>query len=76
MILMFMSENKMPEVARLFGKKLGKEFKVKCTTGEIIQCRFSKKGLWYQETDKWNHSWFITDMLIAQLIRGEAVILD
>lgn len=68
--------NKMEIIAALFGKKLGEEFKVKCTTGEIIQCRFSKKGLWYQETEKWNHDWFITDILIAQLIRGEAVIVD
>jgi len=68
--------NKMEAVAHLYGKNLGEEFKIKCPTGKIIQCRFSKKGLWYQETDKWNHDWFITDMLIAQLIRGEATIVD
>jgi hypothetical protein len=71
-----MAENKMSQIAKMYGKKLGEEFKVKCTTGKIIQCRFSKKGLWYQEIDQWNHNWFITDMLIAQLIRGEAVIVD
>lgn len=68
--------NKMEVVAALFCRKLGEEFKIKCPTGRIIRCRFSKKGLWYQETDKWNHDWFITDMLIAKLIRGEAVIVD
>lgn len=69
-------KNKMEQLATLFGKKLGEEFKVKCTTGKLLLCRFSKKGLWYQEAEQWNHDWFITDMLIAQLIRGEAVVVD
>jgi hypothetical protein len=64
-----MAENKMEAVARLFNKKLGEEFKVKLTTGEVILCRFSEKRLWY-----WQHDWFIDDKVLVQLIAGEAVI--
>lgn len=73
-----MAENKMEQVAAMFGKQLGEEFKVKvdCTIEKIILCRFSKKGLCYQEDEKWNYEWFITDMVMAQLICGEAVIVD
>jgi len=71
-------KNKMEAVAAMFGKKLGEEFKVKvnCTIDKIILCRFSKKGLCYQEDEKWNYEWFITDMVMAQLICGEAVIVN
>ena len=46
-----MSENKIEQVAAMFGKKLGEEFKVKvnCTTKKVLLCRFSKRGLCYQE---------------------------
>ena len=71
-------KNKMEQIAKMFGKELGEEFKVKvnCTTEKIILCRFSKKGLCYQEDEKWNYEWFITDMVMAQLICGEAVIIN
>jgi hypothetical protein len=68
---MKMAENKMAEVAKLFGKKLGEEFKVKLTTGEVILCRFSEKRLWY-----WQRDWFISDKVLVQLIVGEAVIVN
>ena len=66
-----MAENKMTEVAALFGKRLGEEFKVKCQAGDVILCRFSEKRLWY-----WQHDWFISDNVLVQLIAGEAVIVD
>ncbi len=65
-----MKENKMAEVAQLFGKELGEEFKVKLTTGEVILCRFSETRLWY-----WWRDWYISDKVLAQLIAGEAVIV-
>lgn len=70
--------NKIEMIAKLFGKEIGEEFKAKvnCTTKKVLLCRFSKKGLCYQEGEKWNYEWFVTDLVMAQLICGEAVILD
>lgn len=68
-----MAENKMAEVAKLFGKKLNEPFKVRYL-GEIITMEFTEDGL--------NHSSLISDCGIIDfdawnvLIIGYAVIVD
>jgi hypothetical protein len=67
------ADNKMAEVAHLFGKKLNEPFKVRYL-GEIITMEFTEDGL--------NHSSLVSDCGIIEfdawnvLITGFAVIVD
>ena len=72
---MKMAENKMAEVAKLFGKKLDEEFKVKILQKrEEYWCRFAYAGL---EVAGWDKVYTKNDVwLLHELITGTAVIVD
>jgi hypothetical protein len=71
------SANRMAEVAKMFGKKMGEEFVIQ--SGSQFRGRFTKEGLEGAEGYEWNEknwtyelgSWLLTDLLT-----GKAVILD
>ena len=63
-----MVENKMAEVAALFGKKLGEEFTVKNQRSIYYHLAFTDKGLTVFGNNK--------DTTLRQLLTGEAVIVD
>ena len=73
------TENKMAEVARLFGKKLGEEFTVSVPQydvyGEIkdtvlVKGRFDSRGFRSEQID------FADCYIFAELLEGGAVIVD
>jgi hypothetical protein len=67
-----MAENKMKQVAELFGKKIGESFKVK-SKGITKSAYFSYDGLWLDPDDGFrniNHPWLIF------LLTGEAEIVE
>ena len=67
-----MAENKMAEVAAMFGKKLGEEFDVRFN-GELKCLKFDEqRGLLYFNGDEWRKNYAYLDWLV----RGEAVIVD
>jgi hypothetical protein len=67
--------NKMAEVAQLFGKELGEEFTVKDKYKTEWHCKFTKRGLMY--LDKTFFDWQESgDYLLQFLLTGEAVIVD
>lgn len=69
-----MNENKMAEVAKLFGKKLGEEFRVRrnyylsCIT---VKAKFIDKGfqVFYEGSDYWQYcSEGLVDLLIGKAV--------
>lgn len=70
-----MAENKMAEVAKLFGKNLGEEFSGKDKYKAVWHCKFTKRGLMY--LDKTFFDWQESgDYLLQFLLTGEVVIVD
>lgn len=65
-----MAENKMAEVAALFGKKLGEKFKVDTRQG-VYNAYFSENGFIVISISA--SYW---DYVLADLLTGEAVIID
>ena len=65
-----MAENKMEQVAALFGKKLGEEFKLRYK-GKIYRAYFHKSGLRVRALYHAFH-----DSVLIELLTGEAVIVD
>lgn len=67
-----MSDNKMEQVAALFGKEIGEEFTA-VIYDAVMQCKFTKNGLKIKMSDGWhttNGGW------LSCLLIGEAVIVD
>jgi hypothetical protein len=70
-----MAENKMEQVAMMFGKKLGEEFSVKDKYKTEWHCKFTKCGLLY--LDKTFFDWQESgDYLLQFLLTGRAVIVN
>lgn len=70
-----MAENKIEQVAAMFGKKLGEEFRVdekNCRKNMI--CKITEKGLFFYHTTY--EAWWQDSGLLSDLITGEAVIVD
>ncbi len=71
-----MTENKMSEVAAMFGKKLDEEFKIKYGDSLAFEAavKFTKKNFRVKHLlqDYW--SW--DNELLADLLTGRAVIVD
>ena len=68
-----MNDNKMAEVAKLFGKHLGEEFTVKYQISKYKWCIvdnlvFTDRGLTYYGKCK--------DAILRQLLTGQAVIVE
>jgi hypothetical protein len=68
-----MAENKMAEVAKLFGKKLGEHFCVDCCNTRFL-LKFTSDGLLVFD-DSWGH-WNGEDGMLEALLTGQAVIVD
>ena len=60
-----MTENKMEQVAALFGKKLGEEFKVRGAFGEY-KAYFDKGGFMVARKDLWCANSSLVDLLTGQ----------
>ena len=70
-----MGKNKMPEVAAIFGKKMGEEFVVKTPYGEL-KCKFINKGVTFFISDGNEWSEFTSRDLLLELITGKAIVKD
>ena len=69
-----MAENRMAEVARLFGKKLGERFTVKIDN-QIYSCSFEEYG--FNSYGAYENPYLSFDAFILQeLLTGMAVIID
>lgn len=72
-----MAENKMAEVAKLFGKELGEEFFVKHPKQtEPFLAQFEHNGTWYICSYDGKAEWHYSETLLVQLLTGQAVIVD
>ena len=70
-----MAENKMEQVAAMFGKALGEEFTVKHNEiydGKRNKAKFTEKGFYVFKRRVWNEDLWI----FFKLLTGEAVIVD
>jgi hypothetical protein len=65
--------NKMSQVAAMFGKKLDEHFCVSCCNTRFL-LKFTSDGLWVFD-DSWGH-WNGEDGMLEALLTGEAVIVD
>ena len=67
-------KNKMAEVAKLFGKKLGEEFKIKYGVGLDYEAvvKFTEKNFRVYHLSYWGWD----NNLLAELLTGKAVIVD
>jgi hypothetical protein len=63
----------MEQVAAMFGKKLGEEFKIKVFTGRVWIAMFTSKGLKHCHND---NAWLMANDYLNDLLTGEAVIVD
>lgn len=69
-------DNKMEEVAAMFGKKLGEEFKIKdLMTEKIYVALFDNYGM-KAYVEGFPHSWKPRRDMVMRLIVCEAVIVD
>ena len=69
-----MTENKMAEVAKLFGKKLGERFTVK-RDNMMFDCRFTKHGL--DTFGVYENPYMSFDtFILEELLTGRTVIVD
>lgn len=70
-----MNENKMAEVAKLFGKKLNEEFKIVTPSGRVRKVKFTTdRGLLYY--DRIENEWCKAYSFLNFLCEGKAVIVD
>ena len=69
-----MNDNKMPQVAALFGKKLGEEFFARIVGNKFeIKCRFVASG--FQQTVI-DGLWHDNDAFLSLFLTGDAKIVD
>ena len=70
-----MAENKMEQVAAMFGKELDEEFRLVMPSGKIKECKFTTdRGLLYY--DRIDREWHKNYAHLDWLLRGSAVIVD
>jgi endo-1,4-beta-D-glucanase Y len=66
-------KNKMEQIAKMFGKELGEEFKIKVFTDRVWIAKFTSEGL--KNCHK-NSEWLMASDYLNDLLTGEAVIID
>ena len=73
-----MNENKMEQVAALFGKRLGEKFKLQDLEGEKKQSIYSFEscGLMWWNSGKSGNSLIFADSVLVDLLAGRGVIVD
>ena len=73
-----MAENKMAQVAALFGKKLGEEFTVQDFSGYRYDMKFTINGFYVVPTDFHDDTpdWGWDNDLLEHMLTGKAVIVD
>ena len=70
-----LSDNKMEQVAALFGKKLDEEFEIVLPKGRLKKCKFTAdRGLLYY--DRISHEWCKNYAHLDWLTRSKAVVVD
>jgi hypothetical protein len=68
-----MAENKMAEVAKMFGKELGEEFKIQSFTGRVWIAKFTLNGLKHCHNAS---EWLRGSDYLKDLLTGEAEIVE
>lgn len=68
-----MAENKMTEVAKMFGKEMNEEFTARLKVGFEINCKFTNEGLKQEIVDG---DWYDNDNFLRRLLIGEAEIVE
>jgi hypothetical protein len=69
-----MNDNKMEQVAAMFGKKLGERFTVE-RDRDIFDCRFTKRG--FETSGLYENPYMDFDcFILEELLTGRAVIVD
>lgn len=66
--------NKMEQLASLYGKKLGEEFRVKTDWGEIKACKFTMEGVKYYSPVC--ATWYTSEELTWKIVAGRAEIIE
>ncbi len=70
---LFEAENRMADVAALFGKELGEEFMARLKVGFEINCKFTNEGFKQELVDG---DWYDNDNFLRRLLTGEAEIVE
>jgi hypothetical protein len=72
-----MAENKMKQVAKLFGKNLGEEFRVVSDDGLDCVCRFDKNNILEIKDmrGRWAQNYVINYVMLGELLKGKANIV-
>ena len=67
-------KNKMPQIAAMFGKKIGEEFNIYSEYRGTLKCKITDNGLsfYYDAYGRW---WEDSGLLI-ELLKGDVVIVD
>lgn len=68
-----MAENKIGQLAAMFGKKLDAEFMARLKDGFEINCKFTNEGLKQEIVDG---DWYENDNFLRRLLTGEAEIVE
>ena len=70
--------NKMAQVAALFGKKLGEEFRVVSDNGLSCICRFDENNIleFKDMRGRWTQNHAINYVMIGELLKGKANIVE
>jgi len=65
-----MAENKMAQVAEMFGKKIGEEFKL------TIKARFNERGLEVLYNNFGYQDWILDSDYLEDLLAGKTLIVE
>ena len=73
-----MAENKMSQVAAMFGKKIGEEFRVVSDNGLSCIGRFDENNIleFKDMRGRWIQNHAINYVMIGELLKGEANIVE
>lgn len=71
-----MAENKMAQVAQMFGKKLGEEFVMRLGK-DMYRARFDReRGFIYQDIPTYQKNWSTNSAFLRLLLTGQAEIAE